>query len=53
MGSRSNVQTYTNRAISARTTDEKLDAIARAIDEVADFIDDLENKLNRIEQKLR
>lgn len=52
MGSRTKVQNFTQRAISAATTDDKLNAIARAIYELADFVDDFENKLNYIDQKL-
>jgi hypothetical protein len=47
------VHEFTQRAISAATTDDKLNAIARAFYELADFVDDLENKLNSIDQKLR
>jgi hypothetical protein len=53
MGSRIKVQTYTQRAIHAEMTDEKLNAIAHAIYELADFIDDLENQLARIDRKIR
>jgi hypothetical protein len=42
MGSRSKVKAQVHRAIGASTTDEKLNAIARAIYELADFVDDLE-----------
>lgn len=53
MGTRSGVKLHTDRAMSAKSTDEKLNAIAAAIYELADFIDDLENKLNRLEKQLR
>jgi hypothetical protein len=53
VGSKSKVQSYTYRARNARTIEEKLNAIASAIDEVADFIDDLENQLRRIESRIR
>jgi hypothetical protein len=53
MGSRTKVKNFTDRAINVSTTDDKLNAIAHAIYELADFIDDLESKLNHIEQKLR
>jgi hypothetical protein len=52
MGTKSNVVAYTNQALGASKTDDKLNAIARAIAELADFVDDLENQLRRIEQKL-
>ncbi len=52
MGSRSKVHEFTQRAISAATTDDKLNALARAIYELADCVDDLENKLNHIDRKL-
>jgi hypothetical protein len=51
MGSKSSVQTYTQRAIHTADTNAKLDAIAHAIYELADFIDDLENQLRRIDKK--
>jgi hypothetical protein len=53
MGSKSSVQTFTNRARHASETNAKLDAIARAIAELADFVDDLQNKLDRIDRKLK
>jgi hypothetical protein len=53
MGSRSSVQTFTQRAIHAADTNTKLDAIAQAIYELANFVDDLEHQLRRIEQKTR
>lgn len=53
MGSKSKVNSYTSRAISARTVEEKLNAIANAISELADFVDDLENQLRDIERKVR
>ena len=53
MGSRSRVQKFTQQAISASKTDDKLNAIAHAIYELADFVDDLENKLNSLDQKIR
>lgn len=53
MGSKSNVQTYTQRAIHSHDTNAKLDAIARAIAELADFVDDLENQVRRIDRKLQ
>jgi hypothetical protein len=53
MGSKSKVQIYTQRAIYAKTAEEKLNALANAIYEVADFIDDLENKLNSIERQIK
>jgi hypothetical protein len=53
MGSKSKVVAYTSRAIHANTTDVKLDNIARAIAELADFVDDLEDKLRRIDSKLK
>jgi hypothetical protein len=53
MGSKSSVQTYTSRAVHAAATDDKLNAIAKAIAELADFVDDLENQLHRIEGNQR
>jgi hypothetical protein len=53
MGSKSSVQTYTSRAIHASGTNDKLNAIAKAIEELADFVDDLENQLRRIEATQR
>jgi hypothetical protein len=53
MGSRARVKQWTDRAINVRATDEKLNAIAQAIYELADFVDDLENKLRALEQRSR
>lgn len=53
MGSKSSVETYTSRALHSRDTNEKLDAIARAIAELADFVDDIENQISRLDQKVR
>jgi hypothetical protein len=50
MGSRTKVRNFTYQAIAASDTNKKLDAIAHAIYELADLVD---NKLNHIEQKLR
>lgn len=51
MGSKAKVVTHTARALNARTAEEKLNEIARAIAELADFVDDLEDQLRRIERK--
>lgn len=53
MGLKSKVQTFTRRAIHAKTVEEKLDAIARAIEELADFVDDIENDVRRIKSATR
>lgn len=53
MGSKSRVFTHTQRALTSRTPEEKLDALARAIAELADFVDDLENQLSQIDRKIR
>jgi len=53
MGSRSKVQSCVQRAIHAQTTDEKLNAIAQAIYELADLVDDLETQLTRLDRKIR
>ena len=53
MGTKSKVVAYANRAIRSRETGEKLDSIARAIAELADFVSDLENQLRRIQSKQR
>ena len=47
MGSRSKVKSYTDQALHLANTNEKLDAIARAIYALADFVDDLENQLSK------
>jgi hypothetical protein len=52
MGSRGSVQTHVLRAKGARAVEQKLDAIADAIYELADFVDDLENQLRRIDTKV-
>jgi hypothetical protein len=53
MGSKGSVYTYTSRAKSASRAEDKLNALADAIYALADFVDDLENQLRRIEQKIR
>jgi hypothetical protein len=53
MGSKNRVVSQTNSALSTRDTNAKLDHIARAIAELADFVDDLENQLRRIEANQR
>ena len=53
MGSKNQVQAYTQRAIHAKTVEEKLNALAGAIYELSDFVDDLENKLNSIERQIK
>lgn len=53
MGSRSKVQSQVNRVKAAQTVEKKLDALADAIYELADFIDDLENQIRRVEGKIR
>jgi hypothetical protein len=40
------------RAKSTARAEDKLDAIASAIAELADFVDDLENQLRRIESRV-
>ena len=53
MDTKSQVVNYTNSALNSQDTNAKLDYIARAIAELADFVDDLENQLRRIDQKLK
>jgi hypothetical protein len=53
MGSKARVIAKTNGALNARDTNAKLDYIARAIAELAAFVDDLENRLQRIESSRR
>jgi hypothetical protein len=53
MGTKSRVVSHTNGALNSRDTNAKLDCIARAIAELADFVDDLENQLRRIESNQR
>jgi hypothetical protein len=53
MGSRQRVRTQAAKATSAIRVEDKLNAIADAIYELADFVDDLENQLNNIERKLK
>jgi len=53
MGSRSSVQTYTLRAKSAARVEDKLNAIADAIYQLADFADDLEDQLRNIERAVK
>ena len=52
MGSRSKVQAQVSRAKGAQRVEDKLNAIADAIYELADFVDDLENQLRRIETEV-
>jgi outer membrane murein-binding lipoprotein Lpp len=58
--SKSTVAKFTARAKNAKKTDDKLDNIANAIEDLAAFVDDLEqqlsgirNQLKRIEDKIR
>jgi hypothetical protein len=53
MGTKNQVVSYINNALNSRDTNAKLDYIARAIAELADFVDDLENQLRRIESNQR
>jgi hypothetical protein len=46
MGTKNQVLAHTNGALNSRDTNAKLDHIARAIAELADFVDDLENQLS-------
>jgi hypothetical protein len=52
MGSKSRVVMHAQQAVALRTPEEKLNALARAIAELADFVDDLENKLIAIDRKM-
>lgn len=52
MGSKSKVVMHTQQAIALRTPEQKLDALARAVAELADFVDDLENQLIRVDRKI-
>jgi hypothetical protein len=45
MGSRSKVRVCVDQAVASQDTNHKLDLIARAIYELADFVDNLQNKL--------
>jgi outer membrane murein-binding lipoprotein Lpp len=53
MGSKAKVMAHTSRALACKAPEEKLDALAHAIAELADFVDDLENQLTAIERKIR
>jgi ABC-type transporter Mla subunit MlaD len=53
MGSKSQVVSQTSAALNSRETNAKLDNIARAIAALADFVDDIENQLRRIESNQR
>ena len=48
MGSKSKVISHTVKALNARTVEEKLDEIARAIAELAKFVDDIEDQVRRV-----
>ncbi len=52
MGSRSKVKAQVGRIKSSVTVEQKLDAVADALYEIADFIDDLENQLRNLENKI-
>jgi hypothetical protein len=49
MGSRSKVRVWVDQAVASQDANHKLDLIARAIYELADFLDDLDNKLAHIQ----
>jgi hypothetical protein len=53
MGSKNQVVAYAHRAIASKDNTVQLENIARAIAELADFVDDLENQLRRIENNRR
>jgi outer membrane murein-binding lipoprotein Lpp len=53
MGTKAKVVSYCHQALGAQDTNQKLDSIARAIAELADFVDDLENQLRRVENNQR
>ncbi len=48
MGTLSKVKSYVQQALFASDTNAKLDAIARAIQELADLVDDIETKVDRL-----
>jgi len=48
MGSRSKVKAHVDRAVRASKVEDKLNEIAKAIYELADFVDDIENKVNAL-----
>ena len=48
MGSKSKALSHTVKALNARTVEEKLDEIARAIAELAKFVDDIEDQVRRV-----
>jgi hypothetical protein len=50
VGSKANVDSYCEQALNANDTNRKLDHIARAIAELADFVDDQENDIKRIKR---
>ena len=53
MATKGGVLMHTQRAKGQQRVEDKLDALADAIYVLADFVDDLENQLRRIEQKIR
>jgi hypothetical protein len=52
MGSRQKITARTNQVRAVGTVEEKLDAMSHAIDELAEFIDDLESLLQRMDGKI-
>jgi hypothetical protein len=52
MGTLAKVKMYVQQALGSSQTNAKLDAIAQAIAELADFVDDLENQLKKIDKKI-
>lgn len=52
MGSKSKVVMHAQQAIALRTPEEKLNALARAIAELADFVDDVENQVIAIGRRM-
>ena len=51
--SKSTVAKFTARAKNAKKTDDKLDNIANAIEDLAAFVDDLEQQLSGIRNQLK
>jgi outer membrane murein-binding lipoprotein Lpp len=50
MGTKAAVEGYCVSALRSTSAEEKLDYLARAIAELADFVDDIENDVRRIKR---
>ena len=52
MASKSSVVARTNAVLAAKEINSKLDALARAIAELATYIDEIEDAIRRMDRKI-